>query len=461
MEERETLQGRKKKVRTNEGGFTGDQLLTPREEEWMVEDLGGKKDQVRQRSFAQTVKNGPTENNLEDDFMSSEEEGVEGSENVQETEQKTSPEIRVEAVKEGLYNIIINETTERRLWKPWWNTLIVKLLGRKVGYAAMKRRLETMWGRKGCIDVIDLGQEYYLVKFYSMEDFDFALLEGPWKIYDHYLTVRMWEPNFNPLIASIDKVTAWIRLPGLPIEMYDRMVLRKIENLVGRTIKVDSNTAELSRGKFARMCVEVDLTKPLVGKYLINGREYRVEYEGIHQICFSCGRIDHDQKLCPLKVAQNNVPSVQGEREKELPEKDQMSDKRNNKEDGKKLDKGKQVMQESQENFGDWMVVQRPKKGRKGQEAGSSKTKETSTKTENKSKFSVLHIEEVNEEITEGENREKSEGKKEKEKGKKDNAKGKRVKFQQKKPETQRENREGKGIGGANNVEQQQHTLNT
>ncbi|KAL4313865.1 hypothetical protein AHAS_Ahas15G0027800 [Arachis hypogaea] len=271
----------------------------------------------------------------------------------------------------------------------------------------------------------------------------------------------MWEPNFNPLTASIDKVTAWIRLPGLPIELYDRMVLRKIGNLVGRTIKVDSNTAELSRGKFARMCVEVDLTKPLVGKYLINGREYRVEYEGIHQICFSCGRIDHDQKLCPLKVAQNNVPSVQGEREKELPEKNHMSDERNNKEDGKKLDKGKQVMQESQENFGDWMVVQRPKKGRKGQKAGSSKTKETSTKTENKSRFSVLHIEEVNEETTEGENGKKSEGKKEKEKGKKDNAKGKRVKIQQNKPETQRKNREGKGIGGANNVEQQQHTLNT
>ncbi|KAL4330209.1 hypothetical protein AHAS_Ahas13G0377200 [Arachis hypogaea] len=158
---------------------------------------------------------------------------------------------------------------------------------------------------------------------------------------------------------------------------------------------------------------------------------------------------------------QNNVPSVQGEKGKELPEENQMSDKRDNKEDEKKLDKGKQILQESQINFGDWMVVQRPKKGRKGQETGSSKTKETSTKIENKSRYSVLHIKEVNEEITKGENGEKSEGKKEKEKGKKDNAKEKRVKIQQNKPETQRENREGKAIGGANNVEQQRHTLNT
>ncbi|RYR72499.1 hypothetical protein Ahy_A02g006726 [Arachis hypogaea] len=101
---------------------------------------------------------------------------------------------------------MINEATERRVWKPWWETLIVKLLGRKIGYVAMKRRLEAMWSNKGSVDVIDLGA---------------------------------WEPNFNPLITTTDKIIAWLRLLRFPIELYDRTVLRNIRNIIRRTTKVD------------------------------------------------------------------------------------------------------------------------------------------------------------------------------------------------------------------------------
>lgn len=41
-----------------------------------------------------------------------------------------------------------------------------------------------MWARRGDLSIVDLGQEYYLVTFGSEEDHDFALMEGPWLIYD-------------------------------------------------------------------------------------------------------------------------------------------------------------------------------------------------------------------------------------------------------------------------------------
>ncbi|QHO28219.1 Endonuclease/exonuclease/phosphatase [Arachis hypogaea] len=141
---------------------------------------------------------------------------------------------------------------------------------REIGYEVMKR-IENLWGRLVELDVIDLGNEFYLVKFYSQEDLDFALLEGPWKIYDRYLVVRLWEPNFNPLLTTIDKITAWIRLTGLPIELHNEKILRNIGGLIGRICKVDYNTSHLCRGKFARLCVKVDLTKPLLGRCMVNG----------------------------------------------------------------------------------------------------------------------------------------------------------------------------------------------
>ncbi|QHO54318.1 uncharacterized protein DS421_2g55700 [Arachis hypogaea] len=142
------------------------------------------------------------------------------------------------------------------------------------------------------------------VNFFSHEDLDFALTEGPWKILDHYLSIRFWTPNFNPEKDVIDRIAAWVRLPGLAIEYYEETMLSKIGNVIGRTLKVDTNTADKRRGKFARLCVELNLAEPLVGQYSINGVKYKVEYEGLHLICFDCGKVGHDKTSCPRNKTQ-------------------------------------------------------------------------------------------------------------------------------------------------------------
>nr|XP_025702526.1 uncharacterized protein LOC112803232 [Arachis hypogaea] len=222
-------------------------------------------------------------------------------------------------------------------------------------------------------------------------------MEGPWKVYDHYLTVRLWEPNFNPLRATIDKITTWVRLSGLSIELYDRTILRRIGNLIGRTEKVDNNTANLCREKFTRLCVEVDLTKPLMEKYLINGEEYHVEYKGIHQICFSCGRIDHDQQHCNIRkekeVAARVESSEQSTYEKEEnqyeKQNEQITEESTMENNLIKKDKSKKIMIEQNDNYRAWMVVQRPKREKKNEETkqggGSSRAKENQSNKENQS----------------------------------------------------------------------------
>lgn len=58
--------------------------------------------------------------------------------------------------------------------------------------------MEQLWNAKGSISLADLGNEYYLARFINEEDYDRALLGGPWLIVDHYLTVQQWRPNFDP-----------------------------------------------------------------------------------------------------------------------------------------------------------------------------------------------------------------------------------------------------------------------
>ena len=85
---------------------------------------------------------------------------------------------------------------EARVWKPWRKTLIIKLLGRKIGYKALESRLYEMWVKDGIIDIIDLMHDYFMVNFSAFSDYEFALMEEHWIICDHYLIIKPWETNF-------------------------------------------------------------------------------------------------------------------------------------------------------------------------------------------------------------------------------------------------------------------------
>lgn len=70
-------------------------------------------------------------------------------------------------------------------------------------------------------------------------------------------------------------------------------MLQIIGNAIGRVLRIDTNTTNESRGRFARLCIQVDIEKPLVTALLIGGREQRISYEGIQRLCFSYGRKGH------------------------------------------------------------------------------------------------------------------------------------------------------------------------
>ena len=49
------------------------------------------------------------------------------------------------------------------------------------------------------------------------------------------------------------------------------------------------------------MCVKIVLSKPLIPAYTLKGKNYKVEYEFIHYLCFNCGKVGHWSELCREK----------------------------------------------------------------------------------------------------------------------------------------------------------------
>ncbi|CAN1121127.1 hypothetical protein LINPERHAP2_LOCUS601 [Linum perenne] len=58
-------------------------------------------------------------------------------------------------------------------------------------------------------------------------------------------------------------------------------------------MRLDQTTFEGSHVNFARICVEVDLSKPLHSKYRQRRRVRRIEYGGLHMIYYSHGCFVH------------------------------------------------------------------------------------------------------------------------------------------------------------------------
>lgn len=81
--------------------------------------------------------------------------------------------------------ININGETKRIMYQPWRKSLIVKVLGKKVGYTFIH---EKMWRPNG--ELTSLTWATTILKLTDGEDYKRALTGGPWMIANHYLTVR-------------------------------------------------------------------------------------------------------------------------------------------------------------------------------------------------------------------------------------------------------------------------------
>nr|XP_025627865.1 uncharacterized protein LOC112720988 [Arachis hypogaea] len=166
-------------------------------------------------------------------------------------------------------------------WCKLWNAaLIVIVLGKRVNLGIVEHRLNRDWVKK------------------DEENYSHALLGGPWKITGHYLIVQHWRLFFLSLKNQVKKITTWICIPNLPIGLYNQCFLWRVGSAIGTILKIDRATSICSRGRFTRICVEIDLSKKLVPQISVLGSTLNIEYEGLHLICFSCVKYAHRLDQC-------------------------------------------------------------------------------------------------------------------------------------------------------------------
>ncbi|CAL0323553.1 unnamed protein product [Lupinus luteus] len=189
------------------------------------------------------------------------------------------------------------------------DALVVTLLGKRMGYVALRDKLQKLWKLQGDFDMVDVDNGFYMINFDLAADKEMVTSKSPWMIFYHYLAMANWTPDFISPEANVDRTMVWIRFPGLNIMYYDESVLLGLASFIGKPIKVDTNTLTAARGRYARICVEIDLNKPVVGKTKINNYWHKVMYEGLHPLCSSCGHYGHVTRNYHTRSMEANAPT--------------------------------------------------------------------------------------------------------------------------------------------------------
>lgn len=138
---------------TSSGPVKYDDLVDPASDHEETKKVPSYRDVVLGDSSSDDEENFDDASDGEGDDMMTDEETSQDEEQSQ-----TRPGVTIVEKKEGIYGcpqFILSPEEEERLKRPWRYGVIVRLLGRKIGFKALEARLQQMWIRKGVLHLID------------------------------------------------------------------------------------------------------------------------------------------------------------------------------------------------------------------------------------------------------------------------------------------------------------------
>ncbi|KAI9116004.1 hypothetical protein K1719_012934 [Acacia pycnantha] len=179
-------------------------------EEWPSLGPRGKEGKLPSISFADKLKGTSSTmmngvNGLSDNMMDA--DPISESDSEQEDNE---PVCRiVEDPDRNFPTFFFSEKMKKKLAKAWKNAVIVKLLGRTIGYKLLLSILQSMWAKKGVPSLINIGNGFFVVKFTNKDDCLQALTGGPWMVFDHYLTGQVLRVEAGVSMGNKTEEGSW------------------------------------------------------------------------------------------------------------------------------------------------------------------------------------------------------------------------------------------------------------
>ncbi|CAL1375007.1 unnamed protein product [Linum trigynum] len=151
----------------------------------------------------------------------------------------------------------------------------------------------------------------------------------------------------------------------------------RIGERIGKPLRVDHATSSGARSDYARVCVQVDITKPLLSQFTIHGKTYFVQYEGLEKICLKCGTY-FERARCYCTVPTEEMETEETSKTPQV-----------------------EVPKEPEPLYGEWMIAKKKPRTRKPNAEATKGSQERRTdkgqgpRSRGGSRFDVLEVEET------------------------------------------------------------------
>lgn len=173
-------------------------------------------------------------------------------------------------VKEGVPAINFSPSEYQAATNRFVHTLIAKFQAGRPTLQEIRKFMTENWLLTGRCTITSCWDDRHLIIILDNEDdVRTALTHHQRKVGHALFRLFRWEAGYNPK-KEIPKTTKWIRLPGLPFELFDRAIIRSIVSSFADFLDIDDKTKGLSALAYARACVEFDVTLPIPSKVWIN-----------------------------------------------------------------------------------------------------------------------------------------------------------------------------------------------
>ncbi|XP_058775694.1 uncharacterized protein LOC131649972 [Vicia villosa] len=158
---------------------------------------------------------------------------------------------------------------------------------------AVKNFMAKAWNFVTLPDMYYHEEGYFLLRFKNHYYMDAVMMKGPCTIRKIPMILKEWRPDYNVKEDMLRTLPIWVTLPKFPLHLWGPRSLNKIGSMIGIPLVTDECRAHKLRVSYARILVEVDITRKLIHEITIKdleGRKIRqpIEYEWRPKFCEKC-----------------------------------------------------------------------------------------------------------------------------------------------------------------------------
>ncbi|XP_019235098.1 PREDICTED: uncharacterized protein LOC109215480 [Nicotiana attenuata] len=204
----------------------------------------------------------------------------------------------------------------------WKYAVIMYVIGGTPTIGAMERFIAGQGSFSVKPKVYYHNEGYFVVNFASLEERNLVMYSGPHMINNRPIVVKQWTANFDFDEEDLKTIPIWVKLPNLPLSCWSASALSKIGSGLGQPIYADACTSNIERISYARILVEVDVTKELPKSIKVKDPKGRVMvqevwYDWKPSYRAKCMRIGHN---CQQQQQNKVIPDMRtGQQQQRAP----------------------------------------------------------------------------------------------------------------------------------------------